>query len=714
VSKRKTIECLAVLLMFACFCPASMPLFAQSTLSDSGTAGQQAADEQDVVSYPASYFDRYRPNSALDMLEQLPGFRLASSGELRGYGSDVGNVLIDGRRPGSKRVTVPSILDRIPASQVERIELIRGPTRDIELLGEPEVANVVLRTDVPAAVRWIFTGYRNSDMGPMPWFSNVSMSDRLANLDYNAGLDVFRVAYSDTNNEDILDGGGNLTEQRFERGHQKEFEGNFDFSTSTWMGETLLTWNSQLGIQEGSEVFFSRRTPLTPGEGVRHEHFDGVSDEFQYEVGITAERRISRDLTGNLLVFFSREDESSINTQRSVDSSGMQTAEKFKDSDQIEEEAIVRTEFEWTGIDAHTIRLNLEGTYNLVANTEVETEDTGTGPVTVFVPGANTTLEEYRWDILLKDVWSFGVLELDYGLGAEVSKLTQAGDADVERKLSYLRPQAELSYTPDNTQRIRLRLAREVAQLMFDDFISASLFADEDLALGNPDLKPETTWVSELGYEQRFGRENVLKFTLFHHWISDVQDLIPITLTEEAPGNIGDGRRWGIEFEGTIQLDRVGLRNARMDINARWQDSTVVDPITGEDRVLTSTILADNSSRSIFENDNEYVVVAEFRQDFDVARIAWGWDVTFEADLRAFKVNELELRNKGADLGFFIETTRWIGLKLRLEFNNVFDKTVARQRDIFVAERGLSPLLRSQLQDRTDGREIGLSLSGSF
>jgi outer membrane receptor protein involved in Fe transport len=249
---------------------------------------------------------------------------------------------------------------------------------------------------------------------------------------------------------------------------------------------------------------------------------------------------------------------------------------------------------------------------------------------------------------------------------------------------------------------------------MFDDFISASLFADEDLALGNPDLKPETTWVSELGYEQRFGRENVLKFTLFHHWISDVQDLIPITLTEEAPGNIGDGRRWGIEFEGTIQLDRVGLRNARMDINARWQDSTVVDPITGEDRVLTSTILADNSSRSIFENDNEYVVVAEFRQDFDVARIAWGWDVTFEADLRAFKVNELELRNKGADLGFFIETTRWIGLKLRLEFNNVFDKTVARQRDIFVAERGLSPLLRSQLQDRTDGREIGLSLSGSF
>ena len=671
-------------------------------------------DEQGVVSYPAAYFSRYRPNSALDMLEQLPGFRLAISGELRGYGTDPGNVLIDGRRPSSKRVTVPSILDRIPASQVERIELIRGPVRDIELLGEPEVANVILRTDVPAAVRWIITAYQNSDMDPMPWFSNISLSDHWRNIDYNAGLDMFRVVYSDTNDENILDGSGNLTERRFERGNAKEFEGNFDLSASTWIGETLLTWGSQIGIQEGSDVFVSRRTPLTSGEATQNELFDGVSDEFQYEVGLSVERKLARELTGNLLVFFSKEDENSTSTQRSIDPSGTQTAEKLKDVNQIEKEGIIRTEFEWSGLTRHTIRLNLEGTYNLVANTEVETEDTGTGPVTVIVPGASTTLKEYRGDFLLKDTWELGEFELDYGLGAEVSKLTQTGDPDVERDLSYLKPHAELSYTPDETHRLRFRLAREVAQLIFEDFISASLFADEDLALGNPNLRPETTWISELGYEQRFGKESVVKVTLFHHWISDVQDLIPITLTEEAPGNLGDGRRWGVEFEGTVQLDWIGLQNARLDINARWQDSTVVDPITGEERVLTATVLADNSSRSIFDNDNEYVLVVDYRQDFEAARVAWGWDVTFEAELPVFKVNELDVRNKDGDLNFFVETTRWFGLKIRLEFNNVLDKTVARERNIYTVERDLSPLLRRQLQDRTDGREIGLSLSGSF
>ena len=147
---------------------ASIPLAAQTASSDAQTTAQNVTEDENVVTYPASFFSRYQPNSALDMLEQLPGFLMAVSGVLRGYGSDTGNVLIDGRRPSSKRVTVPSILDRIPASQVERIELIRGPVRDIELLGEPEVANVIMRTDVPAAVRWIGTIFDNFDMDPLP------------------------------------------------------------------------------------------------------------------------------------------------------------------------------------------------------------------------------------------------------------------------------------------------------------------------------------------------------------------------------------------------------------------------------------------------------------------------------------------------------------------------------------------------------------------
>ena len=676
-------------------------------------AAQPVLLEKDVFGYPAAFFDRFRPDSALDMLRQLPGFRLNFGGELRGYGSDTGNVLIDGRRPSSKRVTVPSILDRIPASQVERIELIRGPVRDIELMGEPQVANVVLRTDTPAAVRWSVVGYRNADMPPLPWFTNISMSDRWRGIDFNGGLDIFRKAFSERNDEDILDGNGNLTEERFEHGYQKEFEANFDLTASKWVGETLLTWNSQIGIQDGGEKFVSDRTPV--GQGTRNELTEGISDELQFEAGITLERNLTDSLLGNLLLFATREAEDAATTQLSINAAGIQTSETIKDTYQIEKEMIARTEFEWSGWDSHTVRLNLEGSYNLVDNEELQTLDTGTGPVSVIVPGATTAIAEDRGEFLLKDTWSMGQYELDYGMGAEASKLSQTGDPEVERKLFFLKPHAELSYTPSEERKLRVRLAREVAQLLFDDFFSASLLLDDDVSLGNPNLKPETTWESEVGYEQRFGSQSVVKLTLFHHWITDVQDLIPVSLDDESPGNIGEGKRWGVQLEGTLQLGWAGLDNARLNINSRWQDSSVVDPVTGQDRVLTTTILSDsNNTRSIFENDNAYVVVLDFRQDFEEERVAWGSDVTFEADLKQFKVNEYDLRKREPDLNLFVETTRWFGMKVRVEFNNILDMNKERIRTFYTGQRGLSPVLRRQLQDRTDGREVGLSLSGSF
>jgi len=676
-------------------------------------AAQPVAIEKDVLGYPAAFFDRFRPDSALDMLRQLPGFRLNFGGELRGYGSDTGNVLIDGRRPSSKRVTVPSILDRIPASQVERIELIRGPVRDIELMGEPQVANVVLRTDTPAAVRWSVVGYRNADMPPLPWFTNISLSDRWRGIDFNGGLDIFRKAFSERNDEDIVDGNGNLTEERFEHGYQKEFEANFDLTASKWVGETLLTWNSQIGIQDGGEKFVSDRTPV--GQGTRNELTEGISDEFQFEAGITLERNLTDTLSGNLLLFATREAEDALTTQLNINAAGVQTAETIKDTYQIEKELIARTELEWSGWASHTVRLNLEGSYNLVDNEELQTLDTGAGPVSVIVPGATTAISEDRGDFLLKDTWSMGQYELDYGMGAEASKLSQTGDPEVERKLFFLKPHAELSYTPSDERKMRFRVARDVAQLLFDDFFSASLLLDDDVSLGNPNLKPETTWKSEVGYEQRFGSQSVVKLTLFHHWISDVQDLIPVSLDDESPGNIGDGKRWGLQLEGTLQLGWAGLDNARLNINSRWQDSRVVDPVTGESRVLTATILADsNNTRSIFDNDNAYVVVLDFRQDFEEERVAWGSDVTFEADLKQFKVNEYDLRKREPDLNLFVETTRWFGMKVRLEFNNILDQNKERIRTFYTGQRGLSPMLRRQLQDRTDGREIGLSLSGSF
>jgi hypothetical protein len=55
-----------------------------------------------------------------------------------------------------------------------------------------------------------------------------------------------------------------------------------------------------------------------------------------------------------------------------------------------------------------------------------------------------------------------------------------------------------------------------------------------------------------------------------------------------------------------------------------------------------------------------------------------------------------------------------LGLKTRLELNNLLDSTESRDRLIYSGRRGLSVLERRQLEDEKEGREIELILSGTF
>ena len=207
----------------------------------------------------------------------------------------------------------------------------------------------------------------------------------------------------------------------------------------------------------------------------------------------------------------------------------------------------------------------------------------------------------------------------------------------------------------------------------------------------------------------------MLRLLAFHHWIDDVLDLLPLTATNAVPGNIGDGRRWGAELESTLPLDRLGLEGSKLSFTARWQDSTVVDPVTGEDRVLSAQG-GNTAYRSLMTGNlnNRYFLRMDYRQDFEAERVAWGWTVAEREDRPLFKVDELDLYGEGYAVDAFIETTRWRGLKVRLLGENLLDFKEWRERTVFDGLRGLAPVDFIERRDRQNGRKITLSVSGSF
>ena len=69
-----------------------------------------------------------------------------------------------------------------------------------------------------------------------------------------------------------------------------------------------------------------------------------------------------------------------------------------------------------------------------------------------------------------------------------------------------------------------------------------------------------------------------------------------------------------------------------------------------------------------------------------------GGDISFNAERTSYNVNELDTRDDRVMFNMYTETTRWFGLKFRLDVRNLIDSTETRNRVIYSGLRGLTPI----------------------
>ena len=163
-----------------------------------------------------------------------------------------------------------------------------------------------------------------------------------------------------------------------------------------------------------------------------------------------------------------------------------------------------------------------------------------------------------------------------------------------------------------------------------------------------------------------------------------------------------------------MSLEWLGLTGARLDVKLRLQDSSVTDPVTGLERQLTANAGFSGPPAIRFRSENDYVYLITYRQDLQASHLAWGWDVAEQAERPIYKVNELEINDEGVLINLFVETTRWFGLKFRVEGNNLLDYDELRDRFIYTGARDLTPLESRIVRNRSAGRRLNLVVSGTF
>jgi outer membrane receptor protein involved in Fe transport len=560
-----------------------------------------AAPQQGVISYPPSFFADQRPNSALDMLSRIPGFSFDSGSGVRGFEGAAGNVLIDGQRPASKSDSLDNILNRIPASKVERIDIIRGGAPGIDMQGKTVLANVIRKPGGGlrglAQVRNFHTDdgrnlpavrvEASGELGRTKWEVSARQD---SGLDDGVGKGRGTHIFADGRPTELsrLDGEGD--------GRPYSLAGSVE--TAIAGGSLRLNGRLLSDKFKGEDHTEFLTVPPRSESSVFIQHVD------ETEVGARYSRAFGPDTDIELV---------GLRTDRKRDFLNVftDTATSEFSQDRDSSETIGR------GVFKHRFSQSLS--FEAGGETAINKLDSVSSVTGVVVPGASVQVEEDRSELFTKGTWRPApAWTLDAGLRYEFSTITSHGDVVLEKSLKFLKPRLTVTWSPKPDTQLRMRLEREVGQLNFGDFVaSGNLNSAGGISAGNPDLDPEQAWVIEAALEKRFWTKASAVLTYRHFEITDVIDRGPVTASDgsvfDTPTNIGDATKDTLKLELTLPFDKLGFVGAQLkgDVTKQW--TKVTDPTTGDSREISG-------NSPIFWQAN-------FSYDLPQWKLTWGANV---------------------------------------------------------------------------------------
>lgn len=686
-------------------------------------------EESATVTYPADFFAQYNPNTVNDMLDWIPGISTILSGgggpgggggNERGLGGEE-NILINGQRMAGKSNSPRDQLRRIPAGEVDYIDIIRGSSADMGVRSSGQIINIVLTDELSGSS---VTAEINADRyhdGTIKPGGSISYSRQQGALNTLLSLSAEpRYEYRDSFENSFLgDRLPNGTISRDEISDRTDFEINstvtYDVTPRDRVQFNVLWQHNDPADSVDREVVSLETSP--PEIFFEREDIDGSRDA--WEIGGDYEHVLPSASRFRILAIASRNEQSRFRERFvSESASGEETKDLVINTLSVAQERILRSSFTWVVSDTQDLQLGTEVAQNILESSLAQGSPSGSGPATpqtgglpqVAINNANATVEEIRYEPFAVHNWQLAQnLNLESQLTAEFSEIEQRGDVDKSRSFEFLRPSLLLRYDLTPSLQLRTQIEKQVSQLRFDQFVASTDTGDEQqqTEAGNPELEQEQTWRYEANLEYRLPDDlGVINTQLFYEDIDNVIDRVDLTPNAAQPtgatGNIGEAEKYGLQINTSTRLAFVGLPDAIVTTGLELEDSSVVDPILGIERRL--------------ERHGRGSVSLGFRHDLPAQRINYGFNIRhgFNDNRKRFDVNRIESYNSDPFMFAFIQKTAFDGIVFRLESRNVLNSGRCRERRRF--DGRISDPLPSLIEEScsTDGRVWALKIRTTF
>lgn len=645
--------------------------------------GPQPAGQPDRVTgrrtYDAAWFAPFAPATALQMVQRVPGFTIERIDEsVRGFAQAAGNVVVNGQRPSAKSDDVETILGRIPAGRVVRIEVGTGEQFGAEFAAKPQVLNVVT-TQAGGMASTLEGSYRRS-------FTGEILPQGRASTLVKRGRSTFNLALNVDNETSDEEGYDRVT--ALPSGVETEFRDKHNH-----IRDPLATLSGSWGFDDGANRTAHLTARLAKGRfALTQENHVTRPGGFQRDDALTQRRTldeweiggdVTRPLAGGGLKAIG------LVTRRTRDGRDRSlldlTAPTGFDQSYRErlEESLVRVVWNRADVGGWNVEAGAEGVLNrLVSRNDLFSLALGGTRTRIDLPVDDATVKEYRGEAFVNVGRPLSPkLRIDGGLTIEGSRLTVAGDVEAARTLSFLKPRVVLDWRPSSKWHAQLVLQRTVAQLQFSDFISTAELGTERVNGGNAQLLPQRSWESLATLEHPILGDGMLRFEAGYNRVEKVQDRVPTPEGFDAPGNLGDGKVYILRSRMEAPLKTLGIKGGRLTLYGSYVSTHVRDPYTLRDRPF--------SGNALFYGE------ATFRQD--LGKFAWGFGLEQATHQITYRREEEDERWSDLYATAFAEWRPDARTTVRFEVDNALNSQAYADRRFYAPDRRApDPFLREQ------------------
>lgn len=697
----------------------------ETSLKTITVVGQQSALQQrqqapnSIVVLDQVEIDRFNDRTAGDVIRRLPSVLFGGSpGEnkdvrIRGLDKKYSQVLINGRRipgGGEKREFQ---LDQLPVDLIERIELIRSPTADMDSQGLAGTINIILKSIPNEPSLHVTLGAGHLETGDTLPNLTLSYGEQKENFGYFLNLNVQQRQVLKDKTKNIFKGDGSLDkiEKEIEDNQLNEVQLAPRFNWNLSEHDTLIF--EPLLLSSDADKSKQKLKLKANGSGNGKELAEENSHRLAWAVNTEWQHAYTSGSNFTL----------GLNLQESrVDKDVSKYAYKADSSlDKITTEVEDKSDKEWQLSlkgkrlvnDQHTLKAGIDFTTKDRIKNKVKVE-TKNGSSADKTAGKDLyEINEKRFNAYVLDEFTLndrhmftpGIRFEWADTGVSSSGLSQSNNDSIWN------PSLHYRFKWSDTTNVRASIARTVRRPKFDELSpyiteEGGSQSDPDSA-GNPNLVPEISTGIDVGIEHYFAQHaGNIGLNIFYRDIEDkIETRTHINADsgryEDQPDNVGAATLKGIELDSSYNMASLGLKGLTLKGNVTFLDGEVTDKDTGV--------------KTPFKEQIDYVYNLGFDHKISNAGISWGMNLSRTSEQETDKTEDgehsIEIIEPQDLLDLYLRKSLSQNFELRFSAQNLLKADKDKLKTVYNTDGSVN---KSEHELESSNRIYYLSISGTW